>query len=117
LSSEIITDSGEGDLEAERAAEEATERERRSCWFVLLGMDSMSRGIWITSFQWDFTTETEGEQEERRENMRVVINGTAKEIAALVVELQEQRELEKRRRLERIVSLNFTEDCANSQKK
>ena len=71
----------------------------------------------ITSFQWDFTTGMEGEQEERRENMRVVINGTAKEIAALVVELQEQRELEKRRRLERIVSINFTEDCANSQKK
>ena len=49
--------------------------------------------------------------------MRVAINGTAKEIAALVVELQEQRELEKRRRLERIVSNNFTEDCTNSQKK
>ena len=48
--------------------------------------------------------------------MRVVINGTAKEIAALVVELQEQRELEKRRRLARIVSINFTEDWTHEQK-
>ena len=56
-------------------------------------------------------------QEERRENMRVVVNGTAKEIAALVVELQEQREREKRKKLERILSINFTEDCMSSQKK
>lgn len=49
--------------------------------------------------------------------MRVVVSGTAKEIAALVVELQEQREREKRKKLERILSINFTEDCMNSQKK
>lgn len=34
----------------------------------------MSRGIWITSFQWDFTTEMEGEQEERRARMIVKID-------------------------------------------
>ena len=71
----------------------------------------------ITSFQWDFTTETEGEQEERRTGVRVVINGTAKEIADLVVELQEQREREKRKKLERILSINITEDRMSSQKK
>lgn len=49
--------------------------------------------------------------------MRVVINGTAKEIAALVVELQEQREFEKRKKLERILSINFTENRMSSQKK
>lgn len=48
--------------------------------------------------------------------MRVVINGTAKEIADLVVELQEQREREKRKKLERILSINFTEDCTHEQK-
>lgn len=57
--------------------------------------------------------------------MRVVINGTAKEIADLVVELQEQIrtavradlwEIEKRKRLERILSTNFTEDCTHEQK-
>lgn len=48
--------------------------------------------------------------------MRVVINGTAKEIAAIVVELQEQREREKRKKLERIMSINFTEDWTNEQK-
>ena len=58
----------------------------------------------------------EGGQEERSENVRVVINGTAKEIAALVVELQEQREREKRKKLERILSINFTEDCTHEQK-
>jgi hypothetical protein len=57
----------------------------------------------------------EGEQEEGEHESSN--NGTAKEIAALVVELQEQQEIEKRRRLERIVSINFTEDCANPQKK
>ena len=49
--------------------------------------------------------------------MRVVINGTAKEIADLVVELQEQREREKRKKLERILSINITEDRMSSQKK
>ena len=67
MSSEIIVDSGAGDLEAERAEDEATETERRSCWFMLLGMDSMSRGIGITSFLWDFTTGME-EAQEKGEN-------------------------------------------------
>lgn len=57
------------------------------------------------------------ETKEGGEKMRVVVSGTAKEIAALVVELQEQREREKRKKLERIVSINFTEDCMSSQKK
>lgn len=58
--------------------------------------------------------------------MRVVINGTAKEIAALVVELQEQIrtavraelwEIEKRKRLERISSVNFSEEEREKIKK
>lgn len=80
----------------------------------------------ITSFQWDFTTEWEAEQEERRENVRVAVNGTAKEIAALVVELQEQIrtavraelwEIEKRKRLERISSVNFSEEAREENQK
>lgn len=58
--------------------------------------------------------------------MRVVVNGTAKEIAALVVELQEQIrtavraelwEIEKRKRLERISSVNFSEEAREENQK